>query len=87
MDLLVRWTVPSTVGRLVRITVLKSSSATDFYWPSQYCIVEARDATVTDLPTNFVLKDEIFRTNSDAIWIPDDSSDLQLLRLCVITHT
>ena len=85
-DLLTRWSAPTVVRRLVQVPELPSSSSDDFDWPSLQEIAIAQAENDDSRPSNLVLVDDIWRNPSQAIWIPDDSTDLQL-RLCIVAHT
>ncbi|CDF38803.1 unnamed protein product [Chondrus crispus] len=85
-DLLGRWAPPPTIRRLVRIPALPSASADDFEWPSSRDIAKAQNETALPRPKNLQKSNGLWLTSTGAIWIPDDSTDLQL-RLCVIAHT
>lgn len=86
-DLLTRWsTVPSTVRRLICIAELPSACAADLDWHSPAEIANVQGEHASTRPQDLVTKDGLWSYPDDAIWIPDDSSDLQL-RLCIIAHT
>lgn len=84
-DLLGRWTAP-TIRRLVHIPALPSSSAPDFECTTgkeRY----KHQQTATPPPTLVQdTADGLWKTASNAIWIPDNDAYLQL-RLCLILHT
>jgi len=85
-DLLGRWSAAPTVRRIVHIPELPSSSDSAFNWPSSDTIYVEQTAHCSARPDNLTLKDKLWRNENDAVWIPDESSDLHL-RLCIIAHT
>lgn len=85
-DLLGRWSAPVVIRRLVKIPPLPSSSSEDFEWPSPSEFKSAQESNSANRPSNFVLKDSLWTNSSNAVWIPDACTDLQL-RLCIIAHT
>lgn len=85
-DLLGRWSVPSTIRRLVHIPVLPSSSAADFDWPDPSGIADEQQRLHSTRPQGLIFSDGLWRNEANAVWIPDDCDELQL-RLCVIAHT
>lgn len=84
-DLLGHWAPPPTIRRLVRIPALPSASAEEFEWPSSRHIASAQTETALTRPKNLHKFNGLWHTSTVAIWIPDDSTDLQL-RLCFIAH-
>lgn len=85
-DLLTRWTIPLTIRRLISIPPLPTTFR-EFEWPSLPDIQVSQQAASAQRPTNLVHREDVFRhPQTDAIWIPDGDTDLQL-RLAIIAHT
>lgn len=77
VDLLNRWynPTPSTIRRLVSIPPLPSLSDSDSVWP----FLEQKAAvphSCKDWPDNLHLVDGLWKTNTDAIWVPNDAEDI-----------
>ena len=85
-DILSRWCTAKVVRRLVQVPGLPSSSCEDFQWPSLEEIADEQNKHASTRPKNLHSVDNVWRNPSKAIWIPDDSTDIQL-RLCIIAHT
>eukprot|EP00178_Gracilaria_changii_P000257 TRINITY_DN1027_c0_g1_i1.p2 TRINITY_DN1027_c0_g1~~TRINITY_DN1027_c0_g1_i1.p2 ORF type:complete len:1106 (+),score=114.18 TRINITY_DN1027_c0_g1_i1:5972-9289(+) len=85
-DMLTRWSAPKTVRRLVMITLLPTSHNEAFCWPSTNEIAQLQQTHSATRPANLTLRDGLWKTPSNAIWIPKEVEDLQL-RLCIIAHT
>ena len=85
-DLLGRWSVTTTIRRLVRIPELPSSSATGFEWPTLDEIYQTQTDSENQRPGNLEKVADVWRNKEGAIWVPDTALDLQL-RLCIIAHT
>ena len=86
-DLLTRWTTTAhTVRRLVRLPPLVTATAQDFQWPSIYDIQEQQNIHKDEAPPSVFVQSDILYTHPSIVWIPPDSSDLQL-RICIVAHT
>lgn len=85
-DLLGRWSAPKTIRRLIYLPALPSSSSEEFVWPSRKDIAAAQELHRSSMPGDLNEEDGLMVFSSSAIWIPDESEELQL-RICVIGHT
>lgn len=85
-DIIGRWSQPATLRRIVKIPELSSSDAEDFQWPNGKEIAKEQAEHDDVRPNNLELESGLWVNSTGSVWIPDDSTDLQM-RLCVIAHT
>lgn len=85
-DILSPWSAAAVIRRLVKVSVLPSSSAPQFEWPYPDEISRVQKKFANDQPAHLVLHDLLCKNPAGAVWIPDNSSGLQL-RMCIISHT
>ena len=85
-DLLGRWSVRSTVRRLVTIPELPSTLGADFEWPTSGELLELQALFPETRPENLSVQDELWCNPNGAVWVPDAAAHMQL-RLCIIAHT
>lgn len=77
-DLLGRWADPSTVRQIVQVPELPSSSESEFTWPIAETIRSTPEQFEKDRMANLDLIGGMWTNTFDAIWIPDEASDLNL---------
>lgn len=75
-DLLSRWISTPTISRLIHIPPLPSTNASEFEWPNIISIRQSQDAN--DKANNLILKNELWHTSTNHIWIPPQDANLQL---------
>lgn len=85
-DLLTRWSANPTVCRLAQIPPLPSTANGDFVWPTVSELDELQTKYANDRPELLIVKDNLWRNASGAIWIPKEADEMHL-RLCIIAHT
>lgn len=77
---------PKFVRGLDQVLTLPSTSANDFEWPTMDEIGSGKAKQAASRSSKLPNTEGVWRNPPKAIWIPDDSSDIQLC-LRVIAHT
>lgn len=89
-DLLGRWSAPPpTIGRLVHIPALVSSSPKQFDWPNADQLFKTQQEVPDNERPSFIVQDKIYgsyRTEENSVSVSESNAELQL-RLCIIAHT
>ena len=85
-DLLGRWSATPKVRRIISIPPLVSTQDKEFEWPSDTEIARLQSKHAATRPESVFKHDGLWKNQAYAVWIPDESADLQL-RICIVGHT
>lgn len=85
-DILPRWTVVTSIRRIVSIPDIMSSSDEYFDWQMAAEVFSIQEKFLTERLPNLCIENGAWNNTGNTTCVPDSASNLQLRR-CVIAHT